>query len=352
MKMMWGANRVRGKRFYRCGCLAHQADLAHHGMRSNVAQGMKSAASLFTPLVRKDLWSRLGAILSMVAVMVCLVFPVQAHAEKATYYVTDAQGTVVATMNGKAQVIHEAAYRPYGKQAKGSPQDGPGYTGHVNDAATGLVYMQQRYYDPEVGQFLSPDPVVPAPGNVFNFGRYVYANDNPVRFIDLDGRSVTCDDSSCTISAGDSAAEFVADWITVGVIAATQATTNAAGGNVSPKDAQGEVQMVGSVFNAISLPNLVSAISSSSKSSDKKYYPAPKNISGVDGLKPAKPKTPVQGGGGLRKRWKGPDGKIYEWDSQHGTVEVYGKNGKHLGEIDPDSGKRVKPKNKKRRIEK
>src|SRR5699024_2835572 len=69
-------------------------------------------------------------------------------------------------------------------------QAGPGYTGHVNDPATGLVYMQQRYYDPEVGRFLSPDPVVPAPGNVFNFGRYTYANNNPIRHIDPDGREV------------------------------------------------------------------------------------------------------------------------------------------------------------------
>ena len=40
-------------------------------------------------------------------------------------------------------------------------EDGPGYTGHVTDAATGLVYMQQRYYDPMIGQrLLSVDPVV------------------------------------------------------------------------------------------------------------------------------------------------------------------------------------------------
>jgi len=60
----------------------------------------------------------------------------------------------------------------------------------------------------------------------------------------------------------------------------------------------------------------------------------------------------VQGGGSLRKRWKGKDGKIYEWDSQHGTVEVYSKNGKrHLGEYDPGTGKQVKPPNPEREVE-
>lgn len=47
---------------------------------------------------------------------------------------------------------------------------------------------KQRYYDPEVGRFLSPDPVGPTPGNIFNFGRYTYANNNPLRFTDPTGR--------------------------------------------------------------------------------------------------------------------------------------------------------------------
>jgi hypothetical protein len=50
-----------------------------------------------------------------------------------------------------------------------------------------------------------------------------------------------------------------------------------------------------------------------------------------------RPKTPVKGGGGLRKRWKDAEGNIYEWDSQHGRLEKYDKRGRHLGEFDPDT---------------
>jgi len=53
--------------------------------------------------------------------------------------------------------------------------------------------------------------------------------------------------------------------------------------------------------------------------------PPPKELTAFPALKPVKPKTPVQGGGGLRKRWKDETGNIYEWDSQHGTVEKYNK---------------------------
>lgn len=102
--------------------------------------------------------------------------------------VTNAQGTVVATMTPQGQVTYTAAYRPYGQQVKGTPQAGPGYTGHVNDPDTGLVYMQQRYYDPTIQRFISPDPIRPAPGNIYNFNRFAYANNNPIVNIDPDGR--------------------------------------------------------------------------------------------------------------------------------------------------------------------
>ena len=89
------------------------------------------------------------------------------------------------------------------------------------------------------------------------------------------------------------------------------------------------------------------------ENADQKYYPNPKlgDITGISGLKPAKPKTPVQGGGKLRARWKDSDGKIYEWDSQHGELEKYDKRGKHLGAFDYKTGDKIKPADPKRRIE-
>jgi len=45
--------------------------------------------------------------------------------------------------------------------------------------------------------------------------------------------------------------------------------------------------------------------------------------------------------GGLRRRWRDPDGAIYEWDYQHGTVEVYDRRGFHRGEFNPSTGERL-----------
>jgi hypothetical protein len=55
--------------------------------------------------------------------------------------------------------------------------------------------------------------------------------------------------------------------------------------------------------------------------------------------------------GGLRARWKDEKGRIYEWDYRHGTVEVYSRTGRHLGEFDPDTGARTKPPNRTRRVQ-
>ena len=83
------------------------------------------------------------------------------------------------------------------------------------------------------------------------------------------------------------------------------------------------------------------------------YTPKPdiSEITGFQGLRRAKPKTPVQGGGGLRSRWKDSKGNIYEWDSQHGALEKYNKNGRHLGEFDYRSGTQTKPADSTRWVE-
>src|SRR5690606_38760756 len=85
-------------------------------------------------------------------------------------------------------VLQRSEYEPYGFLANRPMQDGPGYTGHITDAATGLVYMQQRYYDPLIPRFLSVDPVTAYDNPIGAFHRYRYANNNPYKFTDPDGR--------------------------------------------------------------------------------------------------------------------------------------------------------------------
>jgi len=106
-----------------------------------------------------------------------------------TYIHTDALGSVVAESDANDNVIKRYDYEPYGAVVGGQFTDGPGYTGHVSDSATGLSYMQQRYMDPQLGVFLSVDPVTAYEQPVGQFNRYRYANGDPYKFTDPDGRN-------------------------------------------------------------------------------------------------------------------------------------------------------------------
>lgn len=130
--------------------------------------------------------SRRRVLMTLALLLLGVATPVSAQTVR--YIHTDALGSVVAVTDASRNVIERREYEPFGAQLAPAISDGPGYTGHVQDAATGLTYMQQRYYDPGIGRFLSVDPVT-ADGNTGgNYNRYKYGNSNPYRFIDPDGR--------------------------------------------------------------------------------------------------------------------------------------------------------------------
>ncbi|WP_337244669.1 RHS repeat-associated core domain-containing protein [Luteimonas sp. gir] len=132
----------------------------------------------------RKFWSRFHGVWLLGLLCLC-----HAAAAQTIYYVhTDALGSIVAESDSAGQVVSRREYEPYGQQLAPTVQDGPGYTGHVQDAATGLTYMQQRYYDPGIGRFLSADPVTAHSSPVAMFNRYQYAKNNPYRFTDPDGR--------------------------------------------------------------------------------------------------------------------------------------------------------------------
>jgi len=106
-----------------------------------------------------------------------------------TYIHTDGLGSPVARTDASRQVISRTRYEAYGYVAAGAPPT-IGFTGHVNDADTGLTYMQQRYYDSVAGKFLSIDLVTTDTNTGSSFNRYNYAANNPYRYVDPDDRAI------------------------------------------------------------------------------------------------------------------------------------------------------------------
>jgi RHS repeat-associated protein len=104
------------------------------------------------------------------------------------YMHTDLLGSPIKGTNGSSYTEY---YTPWGEKWLNPIQlsNDVGYTGHQSDIATGLTYMQARYYDPVIGRFLAVDPVQFGGGNPNHFGRYQYAYNNPIKFTDPDGRA-------------------------------------------------------------------------------------------------------------------------------------------------------------------
>lgn len=51
----------------------------------------------------------------------------------------------------------------------------------------GLINANARLYSPYLGRFVSPDPLLNSEGSAWDYNPYVYANNNPYRFIDRNG---------------------------------------------------------------------------------------------------------------------------------------------------------------------
>jgi RHS repeat-associated protein len=111
---------------------------------------------------------------------------------KVTYFHNDLSGNPVAASDNTGQIIWRESYRPFGERLKNeaaSQTNSQWYTGHRQDADTGLVYMGARHYDPLIGRFLSIDPAGFSESNPHSFNRYAYANNNPLKFVDPDGNA-------------------------------------------------------------------------------------------------------------------------------------------------------------------
>lgn len=102
--------------------------------------------------------------------------------------------TRLITGNGGMKVSQHT-YFPFGAEATaaGPADEKVKFAGHERDAAT-LDYMHARYYATTWGRFLSTDPVMNirrASKSPQQWNRYSYAANNPLKYIDPDGREIT-----------------------------------------------------------------------------------------------------------------------------------------------------------------
>jgi len=147
----------------------------------------------------------------------------------ALYYAySDHLGSVVAWANASGALVSGslARYEPYGGYRTKPPAtvnpdiSDRGFTGHrQNNSGTydfGLVYMNARYYLPEVGRFISADTIVPEPKDPQSYNRYSYANNSPLNFTDPTGHCINnyeigSDDMDTCIAGWNAVVNYLAE---------------------------------------------------------------------------------------------------------------------------------------------
>ncbi|MBU7025275.1 MAG: hypothetical protein HXS40_14025, partial [Theionarchaea archaeon] len=101
------------------------------------------------------------------------------------YYHTDHLGSTRLVTDATKTVIEDIRYHPFGEPVA-TDEESHLYTGKERDS-TGFYYYEARYYDPELGRFLTRDPLTGIGTSPQSLNRYTYCINNPVNFVDLTG---------------------------------------------------------------------------------------------------------------------------------------------------------------------
>jgi RHS repeat-associated protein len=109
-----------------------------------------------------------------------------------TWYVGDALGSVRLTLDDAGTPLSLVNYDPWGTPESGTVPTF-GFTGELQDAATGLVNLRARWYATGQARFVSRDPFEGFPEQPYSLHSYAYAYSNPVLYSDPSGRAVAAE---------------------------------------------------------------------------------------------------------------------------------------------------------------
>ena len=172
---------------------------------------------------------------------------------RAVYHaVTNAQGDVVALHNQNGQLVARYEYDAWGNTLSVTDANGNAittwyhiansnpirYRGYYYDSDLGLYYLQSRYYDAEIGRFISPDTtdvLTATPMGLTDKNLYAYCDNNPVIRVDhggdfwhiVAGAAIGGLIGGISSIVGQAVSGQKINWAEVGVSAASGALTGA-----------------------------------------------------------------------------------------------------------------------------
>ncbi len=105
------------------------------------------------------------------------------------FFHPDNLGSTTLITDLAGNTVEETFYYPFGLTLTGGTTEERLYTGKEKDS-TDIYYYGARYYDPDMGLFTQPDPVIADVYNPQQLNKYSYVLNNPYTYIDPDGKFV------------------------------------------------------------------------------------------------------------------------------------------------------------------
>ena len=273
------------------------------------------------------------------------------------YYVLNAQGDVIALLNSAGALVASYNYGAWGNYsvhgADGKKTTDATFIGHINplryrgyyyDRETRLYYLQSRYYDFANYRFINADTYATTNvGSILSYNMFAYCENNPIQRTEVAGmfwreieelgkRTV---EVAAVIGSVGGAISLVAGAIgfTIG--------TGGAGASAIPIAVAVANAMLTTALATASIGVLAAASGSAgneitNSSSGRKRGIEKQNSDVWNSFKRVKNQTYRTSGHGHNKYY-------YDWDYTHNEIEVYNHSGKHVGVMDPSTGKMIKP---------
>jgi RHS repeat-associated protein len=126
-------------------------------------------------------------------------------------------------------------FYPWGQEKPSATTNGTEkFTGYFRDAETQLDYAKNRYHQPGMGRFLSPDPYqasaggAQSPGNPGSWNQYAYVKGDPVNYKDptgLDWCDADDDSEDCFIASSGDPGYALYEQLSSAIAAAAAAVT-------------------------------------------------------------------------------------------------------------------------------
>jgi RHS repeat-associated protein len=102
------------------------------------------------------------------------------------FYRSNHQGSITAITDGSEATVKSYEYDAFGNirsETGALAHNAFTYTGREYHSESGLYYYRNRFYDPQLGRFLTQDPI----GMLGGINLYAYVGNDPVNFVDSFG---------------------------------------------------------------------------------------------------------------------------------------------------------------------